>query len=201
MKTNFLLSAALLLSLAATSGAQPGALLQNTLTNHDIVVLAQAGFNENFIADFIAMSRTRFDTSVTGLADMAKEGLTERLIRVMLTASTAPPSGSASGATAVSPAGVATAATIVPSAMIGPPMEANRLRRDTKQPESNMAIASQAPYYRTSSIFWGFWKTKTGVGVGMRTAEPQPVSVQLGTAYSQVLMSPTGVPARYVVIP
>jgi hypothetical protein len=201
MKTNFLLSAAFLLSLAATSVAQPGALLQNTLTNHDIVVLAQAGFNENFIADFIAMSRTRFDTSVTGLADMAKEGLTERLIRVMLTASTTPPSGSAPGAMAVSPAGAAaTAADIVPATMFGPPREANRRRRDTRQPESNMAIASQAPYYRASSIFWGFWKTKTGVGVGMRTAE-QPVSVSLGAAYGQVLMSPTGVPARYVVIP
>jgi hypothetical protein len=195
MRTYFLLSATILFALATASWAQPGAMLQNTLTNHDIVVLAQAGFNENFIADFISMSHTRFDTSVAGLAELAKEGLAERLIRVMLTASASPQPGSAVAT------GPAATTTIIPAAMIGPPMEANRRKRDRPQTESSMAISSQAPYYRTSSFFWGFWTKKTGVGTGTRTID-QPIAVQLGTAYSQALWtSPTGVPARYVVIP
>ena len=68
MKRNFLLAAIFLSGLAAAAGAQTGGLLQNTLTNHDIVVLAQAGFHENFIADLISMSRTQFDTSVRSLS-------------------------------------------------------------------------------------------------------------------------------------
>lgn len=194
MKRNFLLSA-FLLGLAAATPAQTGALMQNTLTNHDIVVLAQAGFNENFIADFISMSRTRFDTSVAGLAEMAKEGLTERLIRVMLTASAPSQAGSSPAAAP------AAASAIVPAAMFGPPVEITGRKRGPTPSEGTMAIASQAPYYRTSSIFWGFWKKKIGVGAGLRAAD-QPIGAQLGTAYSQAQwISPTGVPARYVAIP
>lgn len=190
MNRNFLLSATFLLGLAAAAPAQTGGLMQNTLTNHDIVVLAQAGFNESFIADFIAMSRTQFDTSVTGLAEMAKEGLTERLIRVMLAAAATPPGSTAARATE--------STALVPAAMIEPPVEVSGPSRAPKRSESAMAIASQAPYYRTSSFFWGFWKKKTGVGVGARAE--QPIGVQLGTAYGQV-QSPAGVPARYVVLP
>jgi hypothetical protein len=192
MNRNFLRSAIFLLSLAAAAGAQTGALLQNTLTNHDIVVLAQAGFNENFIADLISMSRTRFDTSVTGLAEMAKEGLTERLIRVMLAANAMPQPGSTPAA------GVAETTAMVPAELIAPPEESSPSRAP-KRSESAMAIASQAPYYRTSSFFWGLWKWKTGVGASLRA--DQPIGVQLGTAYGQVQkMSPTGA-TRYVVIP
>jgi hypothetical protein len=191
MNRNFLVTATFLLGLAAAAGAQTGALLQNTLTNHDIVVLAQAGFNENFIADFISMSRTRFDTSVTGLAEMAKEGLTERLIRVMLANATQDGNAAAAGSSA--------GPVMVPAALTDPPVEFSGRSREPKQSESAMAIASQAPYYRTTSFFWGFWKKKTGVGTGART--DQPMGVQLGSAYGQVLrMNPAGGP-RYVVLP
>ena len=180
MKRNFLLSATVLLGLANLAGAQTAGLMQNTLTNHDIVVLAQAGFNENFIADFISMSRTRFDTSVTGLTEMAKEGLTERLIRVILTANAPPPAGN------IVAAGIPATAAIIPAAMISPPEEPSGPIREPKRSESAMAIGSRAPYYRTSSILWGFWTTKTGVGVGPGVRSGQPIGVQLGTAYSQV---------------
>jgi len=190
-----LLMFAFLLGLAGAARAQ-GGLLENTLTNHDIVVLAQAGFTESFIADLIAVSRTRFDTSVNGLAEMAKEGLNERLIRVIVRAAASAPADKPAVPSA------APAAAILPAAVMAPPMEANRKKRGVeKESESAMAIANQAPYYRTSSIFWGFWKKKTGVGAGMRTVE-QPMGVQLGTAYGQVqIVNPAGVPARYVVIP
>jgi hypothetical protein len=191
MNRNFLLSAVLLAGLAGGAEAQPSSLLQNTLTNHDIVVLAQAGFNENFIIDLISMSRTRFDTTVVGLSDLLKEGLTERLIRAMLSTTETPQTGIAPGAGS---GGMA------PAATIGPPVEIGNPRRAAKQSEGAMAISSQAPYYRTSSILWGLWKWKTGVGAGVRS--DQPLGVQLGTAYGQVqMMSPAGVPARYVLLP
>jgi hypothetical protein len=99
MSTRFLLLSTLPLVLAAAASAQMAA-PPNMLTNHDILVLAQAGFNENFIADFIAMSRTRFDTSVAGLAELAKDGLNERLIRLMLAASVPPQPASTAPASA-----------------------------------------------------------------------------------------------------
>jgi hypothetical protein len=189
MKRNLFLSAVFLLGLASAAGAQTGALLQNTLTNHDVVVLAQAGFNENFIADFISMSRTQFDTSVTGLAEMAKEGLTERLIRVVLAASATPQPGSAHAV------GAAATTAFAPAAMIGPPMEVSNRRRAPKLSES-----AGAPYYRTSTFFWGLWKKKIGVGAGLRAE--QPVGAQLGAAYGQMQwVSPTGISAGYVVLP
>jgi len=125
---------------------------------------------------------------------MAKEGLTERLIRVMLSAAATPQPGNTQAT------GAAATTSIMPTAMIGPPMEFANRKRNLKQNEGAMAIASQAPYYRTSSIFWGFWKKKTGVGVGVRS--DQMIGAQLGAAYGQVRwMSPTGVPAGYVVLP
>ena len=84
----------LILGGAAGVGAQTVPLSQNALSNRDVVTLARAGFNEDFIVDVIHTSQTRFDTSVTGLAEMAKEGLTERLIRVMMWVD-APPSEAA----------------------------------------------------------------------------------------------------------
>jgi hypothetical protein len=195
MKSNFLLFASLF-ALTAAAGAENPALTQNTLTNHDIVVLAQAGFNESFLADLIAMSRTRFDTSVAGLAELAKEGLTERLIRVMLMSSVPPQTGNlAAPLPDTSPAATA----VVPAAVIALPIAAKRRSR-RKTDESATAIANQAPYYQSSSIMWGLWKRKTGVGVGLHPGK-QPVDVQLGTAYTQVLRNAEGSGNRYVVLP
>ena len=191
MKRRFLQSLSVLFGLAAAAGAQTGALLHNTLTNHDLVVLAQAGFNENFIIDLIGMSRTRFDTSVTGLAEMAKEGLTERLIRATLSAEATPQAAAAA-------APVTATRAIEPAALLAAPIEVSNRRKEPKPTEGVLAIGSQAPYLRTSSFFWGFWKKKTAVGAGLRA--DQPIGVQLGTAYGQMpWISPAG--ARYVVLP
>lgn len=46
-------------------------LTQNCLTNQDIVTLAKAGFSEDFVIDLIGMSRTQFDLSASGLAELA----------------------------------------------------------------------------------------------------------------------------------
>ena len=86
-------------------------LTSNVLTNKDVVALAKAGFNEDFIIDTISMSRTRFDTTVNGLVDLAKEGMTERLIRFMMT----------TGANTPATAAPAPAADVPPGAVIAGP--------------------------------------------------------------------------------
>lgn len=58
------------------------------LTNPGIVALAAAGFNEDFLIQLIRNSRTEFDTSANGLASLAKQGINERIIRVVVSVST-----------------------------------------------------------------------------------------------------------------
>ncbi len=84
MRKPYLAVIAVSAGICGLCGAQTLAVGRNTLTNHGIVTLAKAGFNEEFIIDTILSSRTQFDTSVDGLADLAKQGITERLIRVMM---------------------------------------------------------------------------------------------------------------------
>jgi hypothetical protein len=54
------------------------------LTNQAIVELAAAGFTRDFLIDLILKSRTEFDTSVSALAGLAKQGVDEKIIRAML---------------------------------------------------------------------------------------------------------------------
>jgi hypothetical protein len=183
-----LVFSAFLLGAATWAGAQTVPLTQNALTNHDIVTLAKAGFNEDFIIDFMGASRTQFDTSVNGIAELAKEGLTERLIRAMM-------NPGAAGIAAKSATPIAAAAPV----MVLPPDERHRSRAP-KQSESSVAISNLSPYYRSSSVFWGLFKKKTSVGAGMRL-DPT-VNTQLNAAFGQMQYSnPAGMPVRYVVIP
>jgi hypothetical protein len=180
----FLISAVLLAATGA--GAQTIPLTQNQLTNRDIVTLAKAGFNEDFILDFISMSSTRFDTSVSGLADLAKEGLSERLIRAMLVP---PVCSNVAGPTAVQASAVIATA----------PEEVGQVR-SPKRSESEIAISNQAPYYHSSSFFWGLWKKKMGVGPGLRTESA--AGAQLNAVYGQGrVLRPAVTSVRYVVVP
>lgn len=65
------------------------------LTNDSVVTLAKAGFDELFILQLIYHSRTNFDTSVEGLVAMKKAGVSEDLIRQMLTPQASPPAAPA----------------------------------------------------------------------------------------------------------
>ena len=56
------------------------------LTNEGVIALAQAGFDELFLAERIATGRVRFDISVEGLVALKKAGITEDLIRRMVAA-------------------------------------------------------------------------------------------------------------------
>ncbi|HEY2015777.1 MAG TPA: hypothetical protein VGH38_19880 [Bryobacteraceae bacterium] len=196
-------------SIAVSAGAQTVALTQNALTNKDVFTLAKAGFNENFIMDTIAMSRTQFDTSVNGLADMAKEGLTERLIRFMMTAGTEP-------FPTPSPGGAQGEPGITGPVMASPAMSGGGRARGrviiVKPSAIRQALSTQTPYYEWTSMFWGLWRKKVGVGSAPRAE--QVVSPPLGGFYNQVrkpMTSPTPVmtqpansyyeaPTRYVVL-
>ena len=72
-----------LLALAAACGAQNAASSRNVLTNRDVVTLADSGFGEEFIIETIGASRTEFDTTADGLAELKKNGVKEDIIRAM----------------------------------------------------------------------------------------------------------------------
>jgi hypothetical protein len=55
----------------------------DTLTNRDVVTLAKAGFSADFILQTIATSRTKFNASADGLAELAKNGVAEEIIWAM----------------------------------------------------------------------------------------------------------------------
>lgn len=48
-------------------------------------MLARAGYSEGFIIDMIYHKETQFDVSTDGLVWLAKQGLSERIIRTMVT--------------------------------------------------------------------------------------------------------------------
>jgi hypothetical protein len=63
----------------------PSAAAQSTApTNQAIIELAAAGFKQDSLIDLIQKSKTQFDTTVSVLASLAREGLDEKIIRAML---------------------------------------------------------------------------------------------------------------------
>ena len=57
---------------------------RNVLTNQGVALLARSGYSEGFIIDMIFHKETQFDVSAEGLAWLAKQGLTERIVRAMV---------------------------------------------------------------------------------------------------------------------
>jgi len=53
------------------------------LTNQGLVQLAEAGYSERFLLDIIESRPVRFDTSVEGLVFLARQGLSENLVRAV----------------------------------------------------------------------------------------------------------------------
>jgi len=178
-----------LIALAVSAGAQTAPLAQNALTNQDVVTLAKAGFNEDFIIDTIAMSRTRFDTTLSGVAELAKEGLTERLIRTMMAASPPPPAP----VPAAVPSRSATpkAATAAPAVAAEPRGDPRTKGKTTVDKPSAMlqAVATQTPYYEWTSMAWGLYSKKVGVGAVPRGEQGGATS--LGGFFNQVRLPVT----------
>jgi len=70
-------------SLVALRADDP-AVPRHVLSNQGIVTLAEAGYDEDFLIDLIQCKQTRFDTTVEGLAYLAKHAVSERIVRYMI---------------------------------------------------------------------------------------------------------------------
>jgi len=189
-----------LLASACVAVAQSGSGMQKTLTNRDVVVLAKAGFSEEFIIDMIQNSRTRFDTSAAGLVDLVKEGLNERVVRVMAGAASSPEAPAAAAAAANA------AASPSPMEMGVPGAETKTHTQVIKPSRIGMAITSETPYYESRSLLWGLFKIRVGVGAvphGDQIVTPQTGSSSNGNRMGNfpMLVAPSGSAKRYVVIP
>lgn len=91
----FLCAALLTLSLASAQQFTVAQMKHQPLTNDSIVTLAKAGFDELFILQLIRSSRTNFDTTVEGLVELKKAGVSEDLIRLMAMPQSSPPAAPA----------------------------------------------------------------------------------------------------------
>lgn len=159
----------LFFAVACVCGAENN-LHHNVLNNHDVVSLAKAGFDEEFLVNVIVSSRTHFDTSAEALAALAEQGVTQRIVEVMMNP----------GAAAV-PAGAPT----LTAAAVAKPV------RTAKMSPARLAIMEKEPYYESKSVFFGLWKKMVGVG-GPRPKETS--SSHLGSLYAQQKYLPVGGP-------
>ncbi len=77
-----------LIFLTAAFAADPvppfAKLPKNLLTNDGVVLLAEAGLGERFLLELIDQKTSRFDTSADALASLARQGLTENILRAMV---------------------------------------------------------------------------------------------------------------------
>jgi len=186
--------------LVQVAGAQAGAAEQKTLTNHDVVVLAKAGFTEEFIIDAILAGKSHFDTSPGGLAELAKEGLNERVVRAMAGVGAAPEAGAR-------PAAQPPASGIYPEEMVLPGTEQKTHVQVVKPTRAGLAIAAQTPYYESTSLLFGLYQKR--VAVGAVPHADQIIAPQLGPGSNSsrmmanfpTLVAPAGSARRYVVIP
>ena len=62
----------------------PAKLPPQILTNQGIVMLSDAGYDEDFLLDLIQSRQTRFDTSPEGLSYLSLHGLCEHVVRAMV---------------------------------------------------------------------------------------------------------------------
>lgn len=170
-----------LLALGAPGSAQSIVQTHEVLTNPAIVTLAAAGFNEEFVIELILNSRTQFDTSAIGLAKLAKLGIHEGIVRVMLNSPGAVPAGMPGDEQPL--AREAIAATDL--------VKGRRIVLFKPKPVE-LAISAHTPYYGSTSILWGLFKRKTGVGGATRSRSP--LIPHLGIVYETVLAPGVFVP-------
>jgi hypothetical protein len=57
---------------------------RNLLTNEGVLLLAEAGLGERFLLELIEQKTSKFDTSAEALAAMARQGLTENILRALV---------------------------------------------------------------------------------------------------------------------
>ncbi len=146
---------------------QSNLMKRNTLTNRDVITLARAGFDENFLVDVILSSPRQFDTSAPALAALAEQGITQHIVEVMMN-----PVGTTGEPTAQNNAPPAGAMASAPPAA--------RTRPVSGHP------APGATCYVSRSILWGVWKKTVG------TAAPTAAPATAGSATSSGRYLPIG---------
>jgi hypothetical protein len=57
---------------------------RHVLTNDGLVVLSRAGVGDSLLVDLIRSKRTQFDTSADALAQLARHGLSENVLRAVV---------------------------------------------------------------------------------------------------------------------
>ena len=167
----------LTLGIAGLCAAQTSTQYRNSFANHDIVVLAKAGFSEEFILDAISGARTHFETTADDLAALAREGISETIIRAMMK----PPAPAA--ARPVDPPAVP-----VETEKAAPARKAKEKEKAQPKPPKptpvELAMSSRTPYFESSSSLFGL--SKKQIGVGAAAGEDRKVEAQLGAIYQQV---------------
>jgi hypothetical protein len=136
------LRTALILFLAVAGVSAAANLHRSVLSNHDVVTLAKAGFDEEFLVNLIVSSRTHFDTSPDAVAALAEQGVTQRIVEVMMNPGAAI---TTAGGVTVS----AVAVTSVPVVKISP---------------ATLAIKEKVDDYEWKSVLGSLWKKIVGVG-------------------------------------
>ena len=97
---------------------------RHILSNQGIVMLSEAGYDEDFLIDLIQNKQTRFDTTVEGLTFLARHGISERIIRFMMDNENKP----AGTAAVPAPAAVAIPAKVVRQKVLVPAVKAEPQR-------------------------------------------------------------------------
>ncbi len=69
---------------AAEPAPKPAPPPKNLLTNEGVLLLAEAGLGERFLLELIENKTSRFDTSAEALASLARQGLTENVLRALV---------------------------------------------------------------------------------------------------------------------
>ena len=185
---------------------------QKILTNQDILMLAKAGFTEEFIIGAIQSGKSHFDTSPAGLAELAKEGLNERVVRAMAGVGALPDTAARPAAQPAAPAAAQPVVQLAasgpyPEEMVVPGTETKTRAQVVKPTRAGLAIAVQTPYYESTSVLFGLYHKKVAVGAVPRT--DQIIAPQLGPGSNSsrmmanfpTLVAPAGSAVRYVVIP
>lgn len=159
------------------AAAQSTVQTRDVLTNRAVMALAAAGFSEDFLIELIRNSRTGFDASVDGLAALAKQGISERVIRAMLSS----PAAAAPNTPAEVPQLAASSTSVAPP--------------KGKPAVEMLAIFTHTPYDVSSSFFWGFYTRHVGLGVSQ--AGQDLLAPHLGTLYGAALSTGAFVPIAH----
>lgn len=192
MITGKFLLAGLSLALLASAADLPASILRHSVntsvTNKDVLTLAKAGLDEEFIIRTLLGARCSCDTTAEAVASLAEQGISQRVIEVMLDVSyTATPG------MVVPVVPSLETAPVMETAPVSTPAKPSTVRQYAVRPSlAAMAIAARVPYYEEHSALWGLWRKQTGVSSTKGPDRPFPmIPVQVGDSWQYVSVPAT----------